>query len=94
MVNKISVGIDLFAMDQKITLTSEDGVPQMSALVPMDRVGETVAALASQHDVSEIHLFGSKQALAQTAYDTQTYINKLFSENNNVRIFINGEIFN
>lgn len=94
MANKISVGLDMFAMDQKITLTGDDGAPQMSALVPFDRVGETCAAFAAQHGVTEIFLFGQKDALAQTAYDTQFYINKLFSNNNQVRIYTNGEIFN
>ena len=94
MANKITVGLNLFTIDQKVIVSSASGDVLLTANVPLDRIGETVAALAQTHDVDKVNLFGQDDFVSQPAYDTKFYLNKLFSENNNVRIFINGEIFN
>jgi hypothetical protein len=96
MANKLAVNLDPFIKTQTIYIY-EDGSTQSKiyATAELDRIGETLAALAGNHGVDEVCIFGPTKLLAQPIHDFRVYSETIFKEKNeNVRLIINGEIFN
>lgn len=93
MAKKLYTKINMFDLAQTVFLVKDEKVTKMTS-VPTDELGTTFASLVETQDVDEIELDGNTLYTQKIGQEILENITRLYSNNKNVRININGKIFN
>lgn len=94
MAKKLLVIINLFAIDQDVFEADGDNNLKHIASVPIDRIGEMIYSLAGAKDgIEEIEIDGNQDYIQKVGFEVLEGLEKLYS-NKNVRVKLNGEVFN
>lgn len=90
---KIVINVNMFDMYQQIYYIENDNVTRTTTAMTNNLADFLVANERWNKDVDEIEIDGNKTFIQKIGQDILTKFNSQFS-NRNVRILINGEIFN
>ena len=92
MAKKLWVYIDMFDINQKISV-ADDGKIIDTFSTPIDEVTNTVSTLASNDDdIAEIEINGNAKFIHSIGDMILTELKSKYS-NNNVRVKVNGKVF-
>lgn len=87
------INVNMFDVHQSIYLI-ENEKPVKTTSVPLNELVDFVLGNEQWNkNIEEIEIDGNKNFIQKIGYDFKTSIQKQFS-NRNVRILINGEVFN
>lgn len=93
MASKLFVNIDMFTINQDISLIDNGEVKYLMS-VPIENLDKAIYSLVgSNNNINDIELHGNKQYIQKTGYKILEGLNKIYADRN-VRITINGEVFN
>ena len=90
---KVYVGLNMFSLVQDIIFIGDNEQPKYMANAPTDKLGELVSNLAINNNVEEIDIDGNPLFAQQVIYDIQNILTTQYDKRN-VRINLNGKIFN
>lgn len=93
MAKKLLVNINMFTIDQDVFEADDDNIKHIAS-VPIDRIGEIIYSLANAKDsIEEIEIDGNQDYIQKVGFEVLEGLEKLYS-NKNVRVKLNGEVFN
>lgn len=92
MVKKLFVKVDMFSFNQDIFLADDENIKHIAS-VPIDRLSETLYALADAQQIESIDIQGENEFIQKIGYEVLEGLKNNYS-NENVRITLNGEVFN
>ena len=92
MAKKLCVHIHLFSFNQDVFMADGNDVKRIAS-TSIDRLNDVITTTMQDNEIDEIELNGDEQYIQSIAYRLLEGIEKFYS-NENVRITINGEVFN
>ena len=92
MAKKLCVKINMFDANQQIFIAKDDEIKYIAS-APMDRISELAYSLAGEREVDEIEVDGNPDFIQQIGMEILEGLEKFYSDKN-VRVKLNGEIFN
>ena len=94
MVKKVMIHMNMFSLNQAIYLSHEDGKIEVMENIPTDELSKTIYNLVGpDNQIEEIELDGPSSYIQKYGFDILEGLEKNYSDRN-VRIYLNGEIFN
>lgn len=91
MAHKAIINVNMFDLYQMVYLVDDNNKPVKSMSVLLGDLVNYV--LYKEKDINEIEIDGNKNFIQKIGLDFLTECNKNYS-NRNVRIILNGEVFN
>lgn len=93
MAKKLIIKIDMFNRNQDIVLLNENHEKTQIASVQLEDIPNIPLNYVWGSELEEISMYGNKQFLEGVCYQLISNLKKYYSKDN-VRVKINGEVFN
>lgn len=93
MEYKMFIDVKLFTLHQNIYIANDEGEIEKIVRSTVDNMNDTVIGLMEKQDFSEIEISGNQEFIQSIGEKLLTEL-KLTYANKNVRMLLNGKVFN
>ena len=93
MAKTLAINVNMFSIQQQVTLINENGEQEHLGGATANRLGEYAASFANSTDIDEIRVIGQKDFAKKVVADIKEYLGTKYSDGT-VRIYLNGEVYN